>query len=114
MRMRTLIGTTTVAALTALPLAAQTQSPASALESERTWNRLAECESGQDWDTNTGNGYYGGLQISMDTWKAFRGRWIADRPDQASKAGQIKVAERILNDQGWGAWPSCSQQIGVA
>ena len=93
---------------------AQTQSPASALESERTWNRLAECESGQDWDINTGNGYYGGLQISQETWNAYLGQTINSRPDRASKAGQIKVAERILNDQGWGAWPSCSQSTGIA
>jgi len=113
MRMRTIISTAAVAALTTVPLATQTHAPASALESQRTWNRLAQCESGQDWDINTGNGYYGGLQISPRTWAAHRGHWIASRPDKASKAGQIKVAERILNSQGWGAWPSCSRRIGV-
>ncbi|HET8614258.1 MAG TPA: transglycosylase family protein, partial [Actinomycetales bacterium] len=32
--------------------------------SGRTWDRLAQCESGGNWSINTGNGYYGGLQFS--------------------------------------------------
>ena len=37
------------------------------------WDRLAECESGGNWATNTGNGYYGGLQFSLGTWRAYGG-----------------------------------------
>ena len=76
-----------------------------------TWNALAACESGGNWHINTGNGYYGGLQFSHRTWKAFGGR--THNAHQASKAHQIQVAERTLAAQGWGAWPSCSRQIGV-
>lgn len=77
------------------------------------WNRLARCESGGNWRINTGNGYYGGLQISPGTWGAFGGKRFAQLPHQASKGQQITVGVRIKNGQGWGAWPSCSRKIGV-
>ena len=37
------------------------------------WDRLAKCESGGNWSISTGNGYYGGLQFSKATWKAYGG-----------------------------------------
>ncbi|WP_084597189.1 transglycosylase family protein [Nocardioides aequoreus] len=77
------------------------------------WNRLAKCESGGNWRINTGNGYYGGLQISPGTWGAFGGKRFAHLPHKASKGQQITVGVRIKNGQGWGAWPSCSRKIGV-
>lgn len=77
---------------------------------ESAWDRLAQCESGGNWQINTGNGYYGGLQFSLRTWRAFGGTGM---PHQASKAQQIAVAERTLAAQGWNAWPSCSRKTGV-
>ena len=74
------------------------------------WDRLAQCESGGNWGINTGNGYYGGLQFSASTWRAFGGTGM---PHQASKAEQIAVAERTLAAQGWGAWPACSKKMGL-
>jgi resuscitation-promoting factor RpfA len=74
------------------------------------WDRLAECESGGNWSTNTGNGYSGGLQFSPQTWRAFGGKGA---PHQASREEQIAVAERTLAAQGWNAWPSCSRKTGV-
>ncbi len=79
----------------------------------RVWDRLAQCESGGRWHINTGNGYYGGVQISPSTWRAFGGARYAGLPHKATKKEQIKVAERIKRGQGWGAWPSCSRRIGV-
>jgi resuscitation-promoting factor RpfA len=73
------------------------------------WDRIAACESGGNWGTATGNGYYGGLQFSMGTWKAFGG---TGSPHKASKSQQIAVAERILAKQGWKAWPACSRKAG--
>ncbi len=73
------------------------------------WDRIAQCESGGKWNTATGNGYYGGLQFSMGTWKAFGG---SGSPHKASKSQQIAVAERILAKQGWKAWPACSRKAG--
>lgn len=72
---------------------------------ESTWDRVAECESSGRWDINTGNGYYGGLQFSPQTWREFGGTGM---PHEASKAEQIAVAERTLAGQGWNAWPVCS------
>jgi resuscitation-promoting factor RpfA len=75
-----------------------------------TWDKLAKCESGGNWKINTGNGYYGGLQFSPRTWRAHGGKGM---PHQASKGEQIRVAERILANQGWKAWPSCSKKLGL-
>lgn len=72
------------------------------------WGCLAECESGRRWDANTGNGYYGGLQFSQSTWKAFGGLKFAARADLASRKEQIAVAKKVLARQGWGSWPVCS------
>ena len=81
--------------------------------STRTWNRLAQCESGQRWHINTGNGYYGGLQFSHSTWVGYGGGRFANNAHKASKAEQIKIAEKVRRGQGWGAWPSCSQKLGL-
>src|SRR5690625_3870879 len=78
---------------------------------DSTWDQLAECESGGDWSINTGNGYSGGLQFNPQTWQAHGGSGNAA---DASRAEQIAVAENVLDNQGWGAWPSCSQQIGAS
>jgi len=79
----------------------------------RTWNRLAQCESGGRWHINTGNGYYGGLQFSPSTWRGFGGRRFAYNAHRATKAEQIRVAERVRRNQGWGAWPACSRKLGL-
>jgi ABC-type transport system substrate-binding protein len=75
-----------------------------------TWDALAECESSGDWSINTGNGYSGGLQFSPSTWRAYGGE---GRAHEASRAEQIAVAERVLDGQGWGAWPACSRELGL-
>jgi nucleoid-associated protein YgaU len=81
--------------------------------SDRTWNRLAQCESGGRWHINTGNGYYGGLQFSASTWRHFGGTKYARRADLATRAEQVLIAERTLRAQGWGAWPACSRKLGL-
>jgi LysM repeat protein len=74
------------------------------------WDQLAQCESGGDWGINTGNGYYGGLQFSQSSWNAAGG---SGSPANASREEQIRVAENLQSMQGWGAWPSCSSQLGL-
>ena len=74
------------------------------------WDRLAQCESGGNWSINTGNGYSGGLQFSAGTWRANGGSGSAHN---ASRAEQIRVAERVRASQGWGAWPACSSGLGL-
>ena len=108
--------TNTRAAMSGLAVAALavtgvavTAAPAEAA-STSTWDRLAQCEAGGNWHINTGNGYYGGLQFSMSTWSAHGG---SGNPASASKGTQIKIAERVLGSQGWGAWPACSSKLGL-
>ena len=77
------------------------------------WDNLAQCESGQNWTYNGGSGYDGGLQFHPDSWRAYGGRDFADYAWGASRSEQIIVAERILADVGWGAWPACSRKLGL-
>ncbi len=78
-----------------------------------TWNKVAACESSNDWNINTGNGYYGGLQFTQSTWEAYGGTRYAPRADLATKDQQIAVAEKVLDGQGPGAWPACSVRAGL-
>ncbi|MFH9075451.1 transglycosylase family protein [Streptomyces alboflavus] len=78
-----------------------------------TWNKVAACESTNNWSINTGNGYYGGLQFTQSTWEAYGGTAYASRADLATKSQQIAVAEKVLDGQGPGAWPVCSQRAGL-
>ncbi|MDX3073280.1 transglycosylase family protein [Streptomyces sp. MI02-7b] len=94
----------------ALPLIAATGAGAA---TAGTWDKVAQCESSGDWSINTGNGYYGGLQFTPSTWKAYGGTAFASRADLATKDQQIRVAERVLDGQGPGAWPVCSQRAGL-
>jgi hypothetical protein len=73
------------------------------------WDAIAKCESGGNWATNTGNGFYGGLQFTMSTWHANGG---SGSPQNASRSTQIAVAERVLATQGIGAWPVCGKHAG--
>ncbi len=73
------------------------------------WDAVAACESGGGWSIATGNGYYGGLQFSAETWREFGGRRYAPLAHQASRAAQIAIAENVLKVQGWRAWPVCSR-----
>lgn len=78
--------------------------------SGNVWDRLARCESGGNWRINSGNGYYGGLQFSPRTWRAHGGQGM---PHTAGRDEQIRVAQRVVQTQGWRAWPSCSRKLGL-
>lgn len=80
-------------------------SPANAVD----WDSVAQCESGGNWQINTGNGYYGGLQFTLSTWEANGG---SGNPANASREEQIRVAENVLASQGIGAWPVCGSRGG--
>ncbi|AJP05073.1 peptidase [Streptomyces cyaneogriseus subsp. noncyanogenus] len=80
----------------------------------KTWDQVAACESTNDWDINTGNGYYGGLQFTQSTWEAYGGTRYAPRADLATKDQQIAIAEKVLDGQGPGAWPVCSDRAGLS
>jgi LysM repeat protein len=73
------------------------------------WDAIAQCESGGNWSTNTGNGFSGGLQFTPGTWRANGGTGNAAN---ASREEQIRVAENVLQSQGIGAWPVCGKKGG--
>ncbi|MFF4353167.1 transglycosylase family protein [Streptomyces sp. NPDC001530] len=95
----------------AIPLLGATS--ASAADST-TWDRVAECESGGSWSANNGNGYYGGLQLTQENWEAHGGLAYAPSADQASRSQQIAVAEKVLDDKGLAAWPTCGPLSGLS
>ncbi|WP_285550210.1 transglycosylase family protein, partial [Streptomyces lavendulae] len=109
---------TKLAALAGLTLAGLTLSlvPAgtASAASVATWDKVAHCESTDNWSINTGNGYYGGLQILKSTWDAYGGQQYTAYPHQATKQQQILIAEKILAGQGAGAWGSCGAAAGLA
>ena len=76
------------------------------------WDRLAQCESGGNWAINTGNGYYGGLQFSLGTWRAYGGTGL---PSQHSAARPRSPSPPRLRDAtgGYGAWPACAASLGL-
>jgi resuscitation-promoting factor RpfA len=100
----------TVAAISAAGVALSATG-ASAATTTSNWDALAQCESGGNWATNTGNGYSGGLQFSQSTWTAHGGTGSAA---SASREQQIAVAEKVQASQGWGAWPACAAKLGLS
>jgi hypothetical protein len=97
---------TTVAKALAAPVGADPSSTA-------TWDALARCESGGDWqavsEPRNGVRYYGGLQFALSSWQGLGGSGL---PSQASKATQIEMGKRLQARQGWAAWPTCARRLG--
>ena len=89
------------------PAAASVSTAAPASSGGANWSAIAACESGGNWNASTGNGFYGGLQFTEQTWLGYGGGQYASSANQATKAQQIAVAERVLAGQGIGAWPTC-------
>jgi hypothetical protein len=77
------------------------------------WDRLAMCEASGNWAANTGNGYYGGLQFSLGTWRQYGGGEYSDYPHLATRAQQIAVAQRLHAARGFQPWPSCRVKLGL-
>lgn len=106
--------TTTPASAPSTPQATTPKSPApapaQAVSGGSTWDALAQCESGGNWAINTGNGYYGGLQFSAQSWRGVGGTGL---PHQHSRETQIAMGEKLRAVQGWGAWPACSRKLGL-
>jgi cell wall-associated NlpC family hydrolase len=110
-RTRRLLATTGVVGI-GLSIPCLTAGTANAA-SVATWDKVAQCESSGNWSINTGNGFYGGLQFTSSTWAAYGGHTYAPQANQATKDQQITIAEKVLADQGPGAWPVCSVQAGL-
>ena len=111
----------TAPSTTAPPLPPQTTAPrpvatTTAPQTVRSgpWNALANCESGGNWHTDTGNGYSGGLQWSPSTWAAYRSPGDPARAADASRAQEVAAGKRLVAAQGdYGAWPHCARRLGL-
>ncbi|HSH31338.1 MAG TPA: transglycosylase family protein, partial [Candidatus Saccharimonadales bacterium] len=73
------------------------------------WNRIAphirQCESGNNYGKNTGNGYYGAYQFSLSTWRSVGG---SGYPHQAAPATQDELAYRLYAKASIASqWPVC-------
>jgi hypothetical protein len=101
-----LLATAISGALAVVPVALST---GTAHADSLNWDAIAQCESGGNWSTNSGNGHYGGLQFKPATWASNGG---VGNPAMASRAEQIRVAENVLRTQGIKAWPKCGAQGG--
>ena len=93
------------------------------------WQRLADCESGDwapdgepqpgsaRWDYGLafdhGDHFEGGLNFHPRTWDSFRDPDMPGHAGAATRAEEIEVAERVLEEQGWQAWPVCSEVVGI-
>ena len=86
---------------------AQASSPTPASSGGVNWSAIAACESGGNWSIDTGNGFYGGLQFTEQTWLGYGGGRYAPSASLATEAQQIAVAQKVLAGQGIGAWPVC-------
>ena len=94
----------------ALPLLTATGAHAATTS---TWDRVAQCESGGLWSSDNGDGFYGGLQLTLSTWQKYGGTAYAERPDLASRQEQIAVAEKVLEAEGTAAWQDCAAKTGL-
>ncbi|MCI3272568.1 LysM peptidoglycan-binding domain-containing protein [Streptomyces cylindrosporus] len=78
-----------------------------------TWDKVAQCETGGSWSENNGDGFYGGLKLTQENWEKYGGLDYAPSADLASRNQQIAVAEKLLDDQGVGAFHTCGLTTGL-
>jgi peptidoglycan hydrolase-like protein with peptidoglycan-binding domain len=90
--------------LGALGLASGGGSTSSGSSASAVLERIAECESGGDPTTDTGNGYYGKYQFSRATWRRMGG---SGNPAHAPEAEQDQRAAALYAREGSAPWPSC-------
>jgi Transglycosylase-like domain len=101
---------------TTLPVVTAAPAPAPAAQSADggaggVWLQLRECESSDNYQANTGNGYFGAYQFSQQTWTDLG---FPGRPDQAPPAMQDAAAQQLQAESGWGQWPACSAALGLS
>lgn len=87
--------------------AVMTAAPASA--SGDPFAAIRQCESGGNYSTNTGNGFYGAYQFTQQTWSSLG---YPGRPDQASPAMQDQAARQLAATSGYQNWPVCGAGFG--
>ncbi len=65
---------------------------------------IRACESGGDYTTNTGNGFYGAYQFTLSTWASVGG---SGNPAYASVSEQDMRAQMMIDAGRRGEWPNC-------
>ncbi len=116
LRVRQVAQQSLLVTLLVVALLAAMAGPVKAHSGTTRWDCLAHYESTHRWHINTGNGYYGGLQFSLSTWRYYGGPNYSGNsyPHLATKAEQIVIAKRTAF-KGWAgrapqggssAWPN--------
>jgi len=104
--------TTLTTTTTGVPQYRHTPTPPPATDASR-WDQLAQCESTSRWDyPPVSGGFSGGLMFHIGTWRSNGGLEYAPDAYLASREQQIDIAERVLANSGWRAWPGCSRKFG--
>ena len=70
---------------------------------EDEWDRVAQCETGGDWQWNSGT-FQGALGFHYGAWDDWRLPGYPTEAYWASRYQQMRVAERIYNAYGMSAW----------
>lgn len=75
---------------------------------------LRNCESGGNYQTNTGNGFYGAYQFEVGTWRGIApSPYNQDYPHEAPAAAQDIAATTLYRSRGWQPWPGCTAKLGL-
>lgn len=82
--------------------------PAPSVKADDPLYGLRMCESENNYAINTGNGYYGAYQFSLETWQGVGGTGY---PNLASPEEQDARAWDLLTRFGPGHWPKCQWRI---
>lgn len=99
------------AAAAAKPVAPKASAPA--VSDGSVWDRLAACESHGNWSINTGNGYYGGLQMDTAFWDTY-GNSAYGQANEAPRSEQIAAATKARDSgRGYYPWPTCARKLGL-
>ena len=92
----------------------------------RPWLSAALCvykheRGASGWSTNTGNGYYGGLQMDLSFQRTY-GTWLLKNrgtADRWTPTQQLRVAYRAHRGwkgyagRGWTPWPNSARECGL-
>lgn len=70
----------------------------------QVWDDLAFCESTGDWQIDSGNGFFGGIQFWPSSWRAVGGTGL---PHEWSREEQIYRGSLLRELQSETAWPGC-------
>ena len=74
--------------------------------SDEQWRKLRFCESTEQYNISTGNGYYGAYQFDLITWVGVGGE---GDPSKAPPEEQDARARYLYHLNGWYPWPVCGR-----